>query len=238
MKEMNQDTNDNVLIPPSVICFMNSITEEEKTSLTIKELIQKYDTIKKDNDKKRKRIPRPMNSFILYRRDKNTEFINKGIKMDNSELSKTLGKMWREEPEEIREYYQKLSREASKQHKRMYPNYRYKPRKHREIRRRSKKNEEESVKEKKKNQEKEEMVTYDELTKTSKENIDIDTNIVLKEETVNYENINYENINIQEYPLMFLNDENQYFDMNNMIYDENYLYDLENNNIFYPGFLL
>ncbi|CAJ0754958.1 24779_t:CDS:2 [Entrophospora sp. SA101] len=84
-----------------------------------------------------KKPPRPPNAFILYRRAKQPSILaknNGGI--SNNDVSKEIGKMWHEEPEDIRLKYQKMAETAKQEHMKKYPEYRYKPRRPEEKKRR------------------------------------------------------------------------------------------------------
>lgn len=135
--------NENTYLTQTVFKYLASFPEEEAKNLTIKQLREELEKIKAKQHNNNKKIPRPANSFILYRRDKNYEFLSKGIKMKNNDLSRVLGKSWREESIVVKDYYFRLAQEAVEKHKILYPGYKYKPRKHKEIKRRVVKNEEE-----------------------------------------------------------------------------------------------
>src|SRR5437762_8345286 len=48
------------------------------------------------------KLPRPPNSFILYRKDKQPEILAKYENISNNEVSKIVGQMWRNEPSEVK----------------------------------------------------------------------------------------------------------------------------------------
>ncbi|KAF8515212.1 high mobility group box domain-containing protein, partial [Gautieria morchelliformis] len=69
---------------------------------------------------------RPSNAFILYRRAKLEELtLLRG--MPQSEISKTIGKMWGNETPQAHTHYQRLSDDKKAEHKIAYPNYRFQP---------------------------------------------------------------------------------------------------------------
>lgn len=80
-------------------------------------------------------VPRPLNSFFVYRSDKLKE-----LKADPSfdlilqrDISSRLGKQWRQEPTEVRNIYKEKAAELKAEHKRIHPDYRYHPRSQEEI---------------------------------------------------------------------------------------------------------
>ncbi|PVV05116.1 hypothetical protein BB560_000367 [Smittium megazygosporum] len=78
---------------------------------------------------KAKRTPRPPNSFILYRKDKQEEVIKNNPGVSNKEISCIIGSMWKSESKEVKERYRISSEDEKKKHKKLYPNYKYQPRK-------------------------------------------------------------------------------------------------------------
>ncbi|KAI0030948.1 high mobility group box domain-containing protein, partial [Vararia minispora EC-137] len=76
--------------------------------------------------------PRPPNGFMLYRSDKTKEIkkqLEEGgtTKILQSSLSKIIGDLWRSEPEEVREYFNKAALEQKEWHALVYPDYVFKP---------------------------------------------------------------------------------------------------------------
>ncbi|OMJ19744.1 Silenced mating-type M-specific polypeptide Mc [Smittium culicis] len=84
---------------------------------------------KRSKQPKQKRTPRPPNAFILYRKDKQEEVIKKNLGVSNKEISCIIGKMWREETDQVRDKYKENAENEKKKHQKMYPDYKYKPRK-------------------------------------------------------------------------------------------------------------
>lgn len=85
------------------------------------------------------KLPRPPNPFIIYRteRHQTVKEANPGAK--NNDISKILGRQWQSEPEEVRDEYKKKSEEIKEEFMRLYPDYKYQPRKSSEVKRRNKK---------------------------------------------------------------------------------------------------
>ncbi|ROW04076.1 hypothetical protein VSDG_00987 [Cytospora chrysosperma] len=46
----------------------------------------------------------------------------------NPDISKIIGELWREEPEEVKNYWKRLAEEEKARHQRQYPQYKYQPR--------------------------------------------------------------------------------------------------------------
>src|SRR6266498_3513651 len=83
-----------------------------------------------------KKPPRPPNAFILYRRAKQPIIVALHQGITNNEVSKEIGKMWHEEPMEVRLKFQKMAEAAKEEHMKKYPEYRYRPRRPQERKRR------------------------------------------------------------------------------------------------------
>ncbi|CAB4391794.1 hypothetical protein RhiirA5_496301 [Rhizophagus irregularis] len=75
------------------------------------------------------KIPRPQNAWIIYRRDKSVE-LRRDVarrKQKSKDLSKDIAQMWENEPKEVKELFEALSRMSEKMHVERYGNYKYKP---------------------------------------------------------------------------------------------------------------
>lgn len=87
-------------------------------------LLMKCTCRKKDPN----RIPRPRNAFILFRQKHHQELLEEGGKIrTNPEVSKELGRRWRNLPPEEKAYWVKQAEEEKKRHAEKYPNYKYTP---------------------------------------------------------------------------------------------------------------
>ncbi|KAK8024031.1 HMG box protein [Apiospora rasikravindrae] len=71
--------------------------------------------------------PRPANSFMLYRKHVHGEVTAQNPGVKNSEISKIIGKQWRNLPEGEKAVWKLRQEEAAAQHAILYPNYRYTP---------------------------------------------------------------------------------------------------------------
>lgn len=101
----------------------------------IKSLSEKWST-----NKKRRFPPRPPNSFILYRKDKQSLVLKEKPGSKISEISKKIGEMWKNELPVVKSYYQSKANNEKDMHLIKYPGYKYRPRKANTIKRRAKKN--------------------------------------------------------------------------------------------------
>ncbi|RGB44173.1 high mobility group box domain-containing protein, partial [Rhizophagus diaphanus] len=78
---------------------------------------------------------RPPNSFFIYRRNKQAELkklyqLIQGVPNEKSaNISKIIGEKWRNEPENVKELFKTMAREAERLHAIKNPEYTYKPQK-------------------------------------------------------------------------------------------------------------
>jgi hypothetical protein len=87
---------------------------------------------------KQKKPPRPPNAFIIYRRFKQPDIVAKHEGITNNEVSKQVGEMWHREPLEEKSRFQRMADDAKLEHMKKYPEYKYRPRRPHEKRRRTK----------------------------------------------------------------------------------------------------
>ncbi|CAI2171344.1 8512_t:CDS:1 [Funneliformis geosporum] len=119
------DQNDNV--NP---CLNNSSQETATTiSPTSPTLSNKSLKQRKPRARKPKRTPRPPNAFILYRKAKQPDVIAQSNNLTNAEVSKVISKMWWNETEEERFYWEKQADRMKLKHMQDYPDYVYQPKK-------------------------------------------------------------------------------------------------------------
>ncbi|GLB43205.1 putative high mobility group [Lyophyllum shimeji] len=76
------------------------------------------------------KIPRPPNSFMLYRSDMGPRLPPPppGTTRPQAEVSRLVAKLWHNEAPEVRREYMRRAAEKKKEHEAMYPDYTYKPR--------------------------------------------------------------------------------------------------------------
>ncbi|CAG8631608.1 12896_t:CDS:1 [Funneliformis caledonium] len=97
------------------------------TTLPIKTLISPKPKARRSS------IPRPLNSFLIYRRDYQAR-LSKEAGRKLPIVSKKAGELWRCETDEVRNRYEKIADLAGEFHKILYPNYEYKPNKNKRKR--------------------------------------------------------------------------------------------------------
>ncbi|KAK9711020.1 hypothetical protein K7432_008088 [Basidiobolus ranarum] len=71
--------------------------------------------------------PRPLNPFLLFRKDVQASVFAQNPGISNSEVSKVIGQMWKDAPFDVKERYQLSAEDKKRIHKEMYPNYKYAP---------------------------------------------------------------------------------------------------------------
>ncbi|KAG1445792.1 hypothetical protein G6F56_009791 [Rhizopus delemar] len=72
-------------------------------------------------------IPRPLNCFLIYRNEMQKEILEQCPGANHRDLSKIIAKRWREATELEKEPFRIKSRIAKQEHTRMYPDYKYAP---------------------------------------------------------------------------------------------------------------
>ncbi|KAH8892050.1 hypothetical protein GQ53DRAFT_806406 [Thozetella sp. PMI_491] len=74
------------------------------------------------------KVPRPRNAFILYRQHHQGQVAQNNPGLANPEISKIIGELWRDEPEERKNTWKRLAEQEKQRHQQQYPDYRYQPR--------------------------------------------------------------------------------------------------------------
>ncbi|KAL6454631.1 RFG1 Repressor of filamentous growth 1 [Candida maltosa Xu316] len=75
------------------------------------------------------KIPRPRNAFILFRQKYHQTVLDEGtIIRTNPEVSRELGRRWRNLSPQEKDHWNNLAEEEKKNHAKKYPGYRYTPR--------------------------------------------------------------------------------------------------------------
>ncbi|KAI7857681.1 hypothetical protein BDC45DRAFT_578115 [Circinella umbellata] len=79
------------------------------------------------------RVPRPMNCFLAYRLEKQKQIASICPGTNHREISKIVAKWWSEESDEEKEKYRLIAEKDKQLHKEKYPNYKYTPKKKRQV---------------------------------------------------------------------------------------------------------
>lgn len=77
--------------------------------------------------------PRPPNSWIIYRQDKDVLFRQSHPHLTNGEISKMIAERWGRETDEVKSIYRERAEEEKRKHELLYPGYRYQPRRRDDI---------------------------------------------------------------------------------------------------------
>lgn len=78
-------------------------------------------------------IKRPMNGFMVWSSSERKRLAEREPHLHNTELSKRLGEMWRAMSKKEKEPFMDKSKELKVQHKIDHPNYKYRPRRRKDI---------------------------------------------------------------------------------------------------------
>lgn len=73
------------------------------------------------------KIPRPPNSWILFRKEKSKELREANPSMSAGEVSTEAARQWKALSDEDKGFYQEMAKQAALQHKIQYPDYVYRP---------------------------------------------------------------------------------------------------------------
>ena len=76
----------------------------------------------------RSHVKRPMNSFMVWSREKRCEILKKHPGINNAVVSKTLGAAWKNLTEEEKKPYVYEAQRLAEQHRDDHPEYKYRPR--------------------------------------------------------------------------------------------------------------
>src|SRR6266542_1394420 len=124
-----------------LVCPNKSLLNEEENllinnppyqlTLSLKDLLSPARKFRKNKTKSDDKIPRPQNAWVLFRKDyeanQRVSFPDKALKMKN--VSTDAGEVWRKQSTKVKRYFEMLARLAHEQHKKLYPNYKYTPKK-------------------------------------------------------------------------------------------------------------
>ncbi|KAJ5110902.1 hypothetical protein N7532_001437 [Penicillium argentinense] len=80
------------------------------------------------NDNVKQKIPRPPNSFILYRRDNHRTTTAAHPNLPNTQISRIIATKWKKESDHVKAAYREKALMAKEEHLRKHPDYQYSPR--------------------------------------------------------------------------------------------------------------
>ncbi|GAN03288.1 HMG-box [Mucor ambiguus] len=75
------------------------------------------------------KIPRPLNSFMIFRLEKQKDIVEKCPGANHRDISKIISKWWKELGKTEKQWYTAEAEKRKIAHKAMYPNYKYCPKK-------------------------------------------------------------------------------------------------------------
>ncbi|CRK40699.1 hypothetical protein BN1708_008291 [Verticillium longisporum] len=75
--------------------------------------------------KQQEHIPRPPNSWILYRQAHSRRIHEESPGMSAGEISKEIAAMWRNESTDVKDHYKTLAAAEAQKHKERYPDYKF-----------------------------------------------------------------------------------------------------------------
>ena len=82
-------------------------------------------SIELNSNPTKEKINRPMNSFMLYKRDKKHEILALYPGINFREISKIVADQWKMEDVGVKKRYSQMAAEESRMHKERYPDYKY-----------------------------------------------------------------------------------------------------------------
>ncbi|GBC03233.1 hypothetical protein RclHR1_05020010 [Rhizophagus clarus] len=74
-------------------------------------------------------IPRPKNSFIIFRNDYSARIKTQSSNMTVAKISRIVSQAWKNQPASVLQFFEILSMVSYQRHRNMYPNYKYAPQK-------------------------------------------------------------------------------------------------------------
>ncbi|CAG8494255.1 16049_t:CDS:2, partial [Racocetra persica] len=85
-------------------------------------------TFSSKQNRKKPYIPRPPNSFILYRQHHHPLILNQHPGINNSEISRIIADHWRNLSDHEKDEWKRKAEEAKERHMKAWPDYKYQPR--------------------------------------------------------------------------------------------------------------
>ncbi|XP_055524534.1 transcription factor SOX-10 [Wyeomyia smithii] len=108
--------------------------DKEKLTKAVMKVFEEYkwtpptNVVKSPTDKKKNHIKRPMNAFMVWAQAARREMSKQEPKLQNSEISKDLGKMWKNLAPDDKKPFIEQAEKLRMTHKSQHPDYKYQPR--------------------------------------------------------------------------------------------------------------
>ncbi|CAG8442564.1 1673_t:CDS:1 [Ambispora leptoticha] len=74
-----------------------------------------------------KKIPRPQNKWVLYRKAEGIKLTKNGDKPEFNAIARIIGERWQEEAQEVKRFFELLADIGKRAHQEAFPQYKYKP---------------------------------------------------------------------------------------------------------------
>ncbi|XP_067623494.1 uncharacterized protein Sox100B [Eurosta solidaginis] len=108
--------------------------EDERITTAVMKVLEGYDwnlvqaTAKVPSDRKKDHIKRPMNAFMVWAQAARRVMSKQYPHLQNSELSKSLGKLWKNLKDSDKKPFMEFAEKLRLTHKQEHPDYKYQPR--------------------------------------------------------------------------------------------------------------
>lgn len=100
-------------------------TSSSPTTKSVAPLCRVPSPLRKKSEPEAGFVKRPLNSFMLYRKDHQHRFATN----NHQSISRAIGDMWRKETAETKNYYDKLAKAERDRHHLEHPGYKFQPKK-------------------------------------------------------------------------------------------------------------
>ncbi|KAJ3320074.1 hypothetical protein HDV06_005724 [Boothiomyces sp. JEL0866] len=68
-------------------------------------------------------VKKPLNAYFYYRMAKRSEIIKQHPNINSMQVAKIAAKLWKSEPNSVKQVYRQMSKKAFEEHKINYPNF-------------------------------------------------------------------------------------------------------------------
>ncbi|XP_017039353.1 transcription factor Sox-10 [Drosophila ficusphila] len=108
--------------------------EDERITTAVMKVLEGYDwnlvqaSAKAPSDRKKEHIKRPMNAFMVWAQAARRVMSKQYPHLQNSELSKSLGKLWKNLKDSDKKPFMEFAEKLRMTHKQEHPDYKYQPR--------------------------------------------------------------------------------------------------------------